>query len=67
MIKNKQDTHTPLHINGERVERVASYKYLGTHILENSSWTTNTTAIVKKAQQWLYFLCTLSRASHNIT
>ena len=40
---------------------MASYKYLGKHISENLSWTTNTTAIVKKAQQWLYFLCTIKR------
>ena len=27
------------------------------------SWATNTTAIVKKAQQWLYFLRTLRKAN----
>jgi len=40
---------------------VASYKYLGIHISENLSWTTNTTAIVKKEP--LYVLPTLRRAN----
>ena len=61
--RKKQDTHTPLHINGEAVERVSSFKFLGTHISENLSWAINTTAIVKKAQQWLYFLRTLRKVN----
>jgi len=39
--RKKQDTRTPLHINRERVERVASYKYLGIHTSGKLSWTTN--------------------------
>ncbi len=62
-FRKKQDKHTPLYINGEGVERVTSFKFLGTHISENLSWTTNTTAIVKKAQQRLYFLCTLKKVN----
>ncbi len=58
-----KDKHTPLYINGEGVERVTGFKFLGTHISENLSWTTNTTAIVKKAQQRLYFLCTLKKVN----
>ncbi|KAK0153202.1 hypothetical protein N1851_005108 [Merluccius polli] len=57
--RKKQDTHTPLHINGERVERVSSFKFLGIHISENLSWTTNTTAIVKKAQQRSFYRCSI--------
>lgn len=55
-FRKKQTVHTPLHINGEIVERVSSFKFLGTHISEDLSWTTNITASVKKAQQRMFFL-----------
>ena len=42
--------HTALHISGDCVERVPAFKFLGTHIAEDLSWTTNTTSTVKKAQ-----------------
>ena len=35
------------------------FKFHGTHITENLSWTTNTHHMVKKAQQQLHFLRTL--------
>ncbi|XP_072563147.1 uncharacterized protein [Paramormyrops kingsleyae] len=38
------------------VERVSSFKYLGIYICEDLTWTLNTTQLVKKAQQRLYFL-----------
>ena len=53
--------HAPLHINGDCVERVPSFKFLGVHITEKLSWSTNTTALVKKAQQRLHFLRVLRR------
>ena len=43
-------------ISGERAERVASFKFLSTHISEDLTWTADTTALVKKAQPRLYFL-----------
>ena len=46
----------PLHIHGDCVERVPTFKFLGIHITEELSWSTNTTATVKKAQQRLHFL-----------
>lgn len=46
----------PLFINGDCVERVSDFRFLGTQITEDLSWTTNTTTAVKKAQQRLYFL-----------
>ncbi|GAA6107961.1 thymidylate kinase isoform X1 [Tachysurus ichikawai] len=46
----------PLYINGECVERVNTFKFLGVHISNNLSWCTNTLATIKKAQQRLYFL-----------
>lgn len=45
------------------MERVSSTKFLGVHISEDLSWTTNTASLVKKAQQRLYFLRKLRRAS----
>ncbi len=47
--------HAPLTINGATVERVSSTKFLGVHITEDLSWTNNTAALAKKAQQRLYF------------
>ncbi len=44
------------------VERASSTKFLGVHITEDLSWTNNTAALAKKAQQRLYFLRKLRRA-----
>ncbi|KAK3529501.1 hypothetical protein QTP70_031753, partial [Hemibagrus guttatus] len=38
------------------VEIVKSTKFLGVHLVENFTWSLNTTSITKKAQQCLYFL-----------
>ncbi len=54
--------HAPLTINGAIVERASSTKFLGVHITEDLSWTNNTAALTKKAQQRLYFLRKLRRA-----
>ncbi len=54
---------TPLTIDSSTVERVSSTKFLGVHIKEDLTWTTNTTSLSKKAQQRLHFLCRLKRAS----
>ncbi len=54
--------HAPLTINGATVERASSTKFLGVHITEDLSWTNNTAALAKKAQQCLYFLRKLRRA-----
>ncbi|KAF7658000.1 hypothetical protein LDENG_00019320, partial [Lucifuga dentata] len=45
-----------LFINGDRVERVESFKFLGIHISVNLTWSVNTLAAVKKAQQHMHFL-----------
>ncbi len=47
---------------GATVESVSSTKFLGVHITEDLSWTYNTAALAKKAQQCLYFLRKLRRA-----
>ena len=43
------------------MERVSSFKFLGTHVTEDLTWTINSSALVKKAQQQLYFLMTLRK------
>ncbi|KAM9834751.1 tectonic-2 isoform 19-T24 [Syngnathus typhle] len=53
----------PLTIDGAVVERVSSAKFLGVHISEDLSWSTNTASLTKKAQRRLYFLQKLRRAS----
>ena len=52
--KHREDP-APLYINGDRVEQVSSFKFLGTHITEDLSWTANTRVVVKKAKQRLHF------------
>ncbi|KAK0135620.1 hypothetical protein N1851_028526 [Merluccius polli] len=54
--------HPPLTVNGAAVERVSSTKFLGVHISEDLSWTTNTASLAKKAQRRLYFLRKIKRA-----
>ncbi len=53
----------PLTIDSSTVERVSSTKFLGVHITENLTWTTNTMSLSKKAQQHLHFLPQVKRAS----
>ncbi|KAL0195028.1 hypothetical protein M9458_008600 [Cirrhinus mrigala] len=59
--KGRRGSHEPIHINGMAVEPVSSFKFLGTHISEDLSWTTNTSSLVKKAHQRLFFLRTLKK------
>ena len=55
----------PLIINGDCVERVSSFRFLGVHMEEDFTWSVNTSELLKKAQQRLYFLRVLRR--YNIT
>uniref|UniRef100_A0AAZ1X8U9 Reverse transcriptase domain-containing protein n=1 Tax=Oreochromis aureus TaxID=47969 RepID=A0AAZ1X8U9_OREAU len=59
----KKTTLPPLHINGEEVERVNDIKFLGLHITKDLTWTINTSHLVKKAQQRLFFLRKLKKAN----
>ena len=42
--------------DGTDVEGVTSFKFLGVHISEDLSWTLNTSTLIKKAHQHLFFL-----------
>ncbi|KAI4882647.1 hypothetical protein NFI96_005649, partial [Prochilodus magdalenae] len=55
--------HTPLNIGGTLVERVSSFKFLCVHLAEDLTWTTNTSHLVRKAQQRLHFLRRLRRVN----
>lgn len=52
-------THSPIHIIGVTVEHVTNFKFLGIHISQDLSITTNCSSLVKKAHQCLFFLRTL--------
>ena len=55
-FRNKTDPPDPVVLQGERVELVSKYRYLGTILDNKLSWEENTDAINKKAQQRLFFL-----------
>ncbi|XP_076862714.1 nuclear respiratory factor 1 isoform X2 [Brachyhypopomus gauderio] len=61
-FRRTRTQHTPLFINDTAVERVSSTKFLGVHVTENLSWTTNSASLARKANQRLYFLRKLRRA-----
>ncbi len=47
-FRRNSDAPSPLYINGERVERVNAFKFLGVHISADLSWSINTSALVKQ-------------------
>ena len=48
--------YNPLIIKGEEVEIVHQYKYLGSLLDDRLNWSDNTTSILKRANQRLFFL-----------
>lgn len=60
-LRKRKEQHTSLYINGTQVERLKSFKVLGTYISEDLIWTHSTEQIVKKAQQRLFLLRKLRR------
>uniref|UniRef100_A0A669ERB8 Reverse transcriptase domain-containing protein n=1 Tax=Oreochromis niloticus TaxID=8128 RepID=A0A669ERB8_ORENI len=57
--------HQPIHINGVKVGRVSSFKFLGVNIAEDFSWTLHTDTAFGKARQRLYFLRRLRKFGMN--
>jgi hypothetical protein len=51
----------PIIANGDSIERVDCFKFLGTIISSDLAWENNTDAVVKKAQQRLFFLRQLKK------
>ncbi|KAI4892265.1 hypothetical protein NFI96_006265 [Prochilodus magdalenae] len=61
-FRRGRHAHLPLHVRGSAVEVVSSYRYLGVHLSNNLTWSNNTSSLVRKAHQRLYFLRRLRRA-----
>ena len=55
----------PLLINGEAIEKVETFKFLGTLISDDLKWDDNICSIIKKAHQRLYFLRQLKKFGMN--
>ncbi|XP_062891797.1 uncharacterized protein LOC134339323 [Mobula hypostoma] len=58
----RSHTHVPTYINGAVVELVSSFKFLGVRISEDLTWSLNSSILIKKAQQSLYFLQSIKKA-----
>ena len=59
--QKKKSPIRPLYINGEIIETVDSFKFLGTIISNDLKWEQNVDKLVKKANQRLFFLRQLRR------
>eukprot|EP00061_Rhincodon_typus_P003820 g21049.t1 len=55
-FRKKKGEHSPIYINGTKVEKADSIKFLRVTIINNLSWMFHAVATVKKAQQCLFFL-----------
>lgn len=55
-FRKSSSVMTPLYINGDCMEIVPFFRFLGTYIAADLSWANNTSEIVKKAQKRLHFL-----------
>lgn len=55
-FRRRKTEISSLIISGDWVERVVDFRFLGVHIEGNLSWSVNTSELMKKAQQRLYFL-----------
>ncbi|KAI4872019.1 hypothetical protein NFI96_009811 [Prochilodus magdalenae] len=59
--RSRSQAHPPVYIRGAAVEQVTSFKFLGTHISSDLTWSLNSSVLVKNAQQRLYFLRSLKK------
>ena len=60
--RKRKAEHAPILINGDVVEQVEIFKFLGVHITNKSSWSKHTKTVVKRAQQSLFPLRKLKRS-----
>ena len=54
--RNRNPPPPPLTVNGETVECVTTYKYLGVITGEKLNWNENTVSVYKKCRQRLHFM-----------
>ena len=66
-FRTKKEPLEPLTIKGEDVRQVKTYKYLGTIIDDQLSWSENIEACLKKSNQRLFFLRKLRKFKVNNT
>jgi hypothetical protein len=59
--RKRRTEHVPILIDGDVVEQVESFKFLGVHITNKLSWSKNTKTVVKWARQSLFPLKRLKR------
>ncbi|KAI4896159.1 hypothetical protein NFI96_032373 [Prochilodus magdalenae] len=59
--RSRSQAHPPVYISEAAVEQVTSFKFLGTHISSDLTWSLNSSVLVKKVQQRLYFLRSLKK------
>ena len=59
--RRKKTDITPLIINGDCVEQVSDFRFLGVHLEEGLTWSVNSVKVGKKAQQRLHFLRVLRK------
>ncbi|KAK3574870.1 hypothetical protein QTP86_018337 [Hemibagrus guttatus] len=50
-FRRAQSDHSRLNIDGSNVEIIKSTRFLGVHLVEDLTWSLNTSSITKKAQQ----------------
>ena len=60
-FRKRKNPLAPIIVNGDSIERVDCFKFLGTIISSDLAWENNTDAVVKKAQQRLFFLRQLKK------
>ncbi|KAK3575391.1 hypothetical protein QTP86_025793, partial [Hemibagrus guttatus] len=53
-FRRTQSDHSPLNINRSNVEIIKSTKFLGVRLVEDLTWSLNTSSITKKAQQHVF-------------
>ncbi|KAI4901199.1 hypothetical protein NFI96_027028, partial [Prochilodus magdalenae] len=55
-FRKNRSPQAPVTIDGEEMEVVGTYKYLGVHLDNKLDWSSNTSAVFKRGQSRLYFL-----------
>ena len=60
-FRKRKNPLAPIIVNGDSIERVDYFKFLGTIISSDLAWENITDAVVKKAQQRLFFLRQLKK------
>ena len=60
-FRKRKNPLAPIIVNGDSIERVDCFKCLDTMISSELAWENNTDAVVKKAQQRLFFLRQLKK------